>query len=357
MSNETIDQDVLDLLAPGHVWKHTKNGRESTVLAITNTYIPEHLQVDGLQPTVVYLDFKGRPTSMYLTDFVAKRGFSHVEPGYEHRAIELLSFNPADEEEHDGEINIDLEEQAINNAVAEITEAEDRRVTASFSEPEEVIHEIRFLSRSGTPEIDSDRLAAAFEQYEQDPMVAQGQIRHKVLFSLEDLTMAEIRDAFNSGGPIYDMFFIGKVVVDWQEFHGVYPVLDPSASWASAVFVSPLEVRTTSDEIVTQNPVDAGQPVLNEEDTNIVISTEAPAAEVAPAPVPANPVVAAKKAPAKVASKPVSKVAVKKAPVKVAAKAVVPATPAEPSAPVSTGEPAFEPTGEAAVQPQETPSA
>lgn len=246
---DSNENNPIDFLQPGHVWKHERNGREVTVLAVSNLHIEDERTLEQYPQQVVFLDSQGRVTTSDVERFLARRSFVNVDPKVE----DWITSGPQEEDEET---------------------AEDDRLMSLADDAEPLPPLIEFISshEAVVPRVTSVQLAAAFINYSQEPHAIANELRHKLLFNLDLLDNDEIDNAF--GGDVrYSKFLLnGDTEIEWSTYLGVYPHLNEDGNWYGIVyFATPL----------------------------------VPEAEIEKKPEPKTPAkTAAKKAPAKTAAKP-----------------------------------------------------
>lgn len=255
---ETTQDEQLEFLLPGHIWRRVDTGQLSTVLTVTNAYLSAEQQ-KKFPPQVVYVDAAGRHTSVEIARFLKGRVFESVNPDIEKRVEQLLE---------------PLEQPEAVSSETPVPTLEPQAEAAPVK-PTAPGVEISFESSSNQqmPELPAQELIDAFLQYEQDPDLLNGVIRHKLLFSLANLTLDQIRNAFGSPGAVYGTFRVKNDLADlnieWEEFQGAYPVIDAQGTYASLVFLTPAQTRIVDPSAV---------------------AAQAPAAPVAPAAESESPV-------------------------------------------------------------------
>ncbi len=295
-STAIVEQEVdtrderLEFLLPGHIWRRVDTGQLSTVLFVTNAYLtPEQQQ--KFPPQVVYVDAAGRRTSAGVERFLKGRVFESVNPDIEKRVEELLEPIPEPEAESVSSETVRPEHRDEDPAPEQAPAAPARsQVDISFESS----------SNQQMPDLPQQALKDAFLQYEQDPDLINGFIRHKLLFSLADLSLDQVRDAFGSPGAVYGTFRIkndqANLNIEWDEFQGAFPIIDADGTYASLVFLTPATTKivgTAPTAPAEAAPAPAGDsPVTFEGQaaapaapvvTASPVVTAAPAVQVAPA--------------------------------------------------------------------------
>ena len=251
---ETSQDEQLEFLLPGHIWRRVDTGQLSTVLTVTNTYLNAEQQ-KKFPPQVVYVDAAGRHTSVEIARFLKGRVFESVNPDIEKRVEQLLE---------------PLEQPEAVSSETPVPTPEPQAEAAPVKTAPGV--EISFESSSNQqmPELPAQELIDAFLQYEQDPDLLNGVIRHKLLFSLANLTLDQIRNAFGSPGAVYGTFRVKNDLADlnieWEEFQGAYPVIDAQGTYASLVFLTPAQTRIVDPSAVAaQAPAAPAAPAVESE--------------------------------------------------------------------------------------------
>jgi hypothetical protein len=97
--------EALDLMTPGSVWKRP-DGRESIVLMVTNTSLPEHVQAKNPMQ-VVYWDSEHNLLSTTVSAFISKRNFYSVVPNVERLVNNLLASDVSSDDEVDELLTVD----------------------------------------------------------------------------------------------------------------------------------------------------------------------------------------------------------------------------------------------------------
>jgi hypothetical protein len=253
---DTEDDDQLAFLLPGHIWRRTETDAKVTVIAVTNTYLPPKAK-KKYPPQVVYADELNRITSVPVDRFLDGRVFENVNPDVEKRVEQL--FTPFEAE---ASISSDAPISQLPYAVA-------------VESPVEISFESS--SNQQMPELPAGQLVEAFQQYEQDPDLINGFIRHKLLFSMRELTLADFRAAFGNPGAVYGTIHIKSDNVDtnieWDEFHGAYPVVSHEGTSAVLVFLTAASTvaADTAAPVATETMVSETAPVEPTVQTSTVV--------------------------------------------------------------------------------------
>jgi hypothetical protein len=228
--------EYREYLQGGYIWRRKDTGRLSTVLHVANTEL-RGIAAQEHPPLVVYLDDKGKINAILLESYVEAREYDGVNTQLANALRIALG-------EH-------LEPYVNALTQEEIQETVEPELDPTPEYKSELSAE--FFVRSLTDEypleplsLNVEELAASILQYEQDPYVdpekpQNAKIRHKVVVALNHFTMEALDKAFNISGGLYiDSFKINDYYVDWEEYHGTFPVISPEGVFASVVFTTSL---------------------------------------------------------------------------------------------------------------------
>jgi hypothetical protein len=267
----------LEMLTQGSVWVR-KNGKQSRVLFVTNTSLPQEKQTE-YPPTVVYADENDNVYSVTLPQFLAKRTFFNIEPALEDRLVNLLAYSPDDSGVEDFSLDDDdslLISEPIEAETQDTESVSDTQVTAEptqvnaanepaepeYAEPINVFPVSYHSDSSGLPEALSPQLLAELtECYQQQPIVSEGRLFHTLYIRADSrITREKLLACFSpsSGNAIFtfsvDMGIEGTETVDWDTLIGIYPYAFQHIRMYQVVFATDTEFlsKLKSDTATTQ---------------------------------------------------------------------------------------------------------
>lgn len=273
--------DVTDFLTSGAVFTR-EDGRESRVLFVTNTALPEKMKAKH-PPQVVYADESDNVLSCSIERFMEFRTFYNVQPELEARLENLLaapSTNSGSDvldlmgEDEDGDA---LRADAGEDGILEIDSDDD-----DIDSQESIVEFTLRHADTELPSIfDLEQLTAAVTSYQQQPSPDLANVQHVLFIKAEEgINDATLRAAFSPANEALnhtlefavDTEGLGEMrVINWDTFIGVYPCVFYGSRMYQVVFgASALNVPT---EVIEEIAAQAAVEVMAALDDNAITET------------------------------------------------------------------------------------
>lgn len=285
--------DVTDFLTSGAVFTR-EDGRESRVLFVTNTALPEKLKAK-YPPQVVYADESDNILSCSIERFLQNRTFYNVQPELEARLTELLAA-PSTAVSED---ILDLMSEDDDDGDALRADDSEDLVLQIDGEEDIDTHEpiVEFTLRHGDTELpsifDLDHLTAAVASYQQQPAADLNAVQHVLFIKAEaGITDASLRAVFSPANEALnhtlefavDTEGLGEMrLINWDTFIGVYPCVFYGSRMYQVVFgASALNVAPEVIEEIASNAADQIAALGDNAVTETVITPAPVAVKVTP---------------------------------------------------------------------------
>lgn len=227
--------EINPKLVPGSVWS-LSSGAQSTVLAVSNEALPEHM-LEKFPRQVVYVNSKNEINTQGVGAFLRKREFVEMDELIAQMMLGITEPEPAEEGEDFDIDSIDLnagEQQGLRDAMDDLVAGVDNGdADADGQIP------VFFPPQHHGVDLDS-----AFISYAELPG-DEGSRTHVLRFALgEELTVDRLKAFFIAASGGINAFVVDseheRVEVTISDFHGVFVEVDSAANGIAAVYLSSL---------------------------------------------------------------------------------------------------------------------
>lgn len=225
--------EINPKLVPGSVWS-LSSGALSTVLAVSNAALPEHM-LEKFPRQVVYVNSKNEINTQGVDAFLRKREFVEMD-----ELIAQLMLGITDPEiEEEGEDfdidSVDLSAEGDGDGGADAMED----LVGGTEHEEEADGQLPVFF---PPQVGGVDLDSSFISYAELPGDADSRT-HVLRFALGDgLTVDLLKSLFNAESGEIEKFVVDseaeRVEVTPSDFHGVFVEVDSAASGIAAVYLS-----------------------------------------------------------------------------------------------------------------------
>ena len=223
--------EINPQLVPGSVWS-LASGATSTVLAVSNVSLPDHLQ-EKFPSQVVYVNSKNEVNTQGVEAFVRKRTYDGIDPVI---ASAMAAITNPDIQEEGADLDIDEIDLEADTSTASSDALVDLTQTSNDSESED--DQIPVFIPPTVGEIDLD---SAFISYSEMPEASGGRI-HILRFALsQELTFQDVQGIFEGDQGLKSFIVdseVERVEIDASESHGVFLEVDSNATGIAAVYLS-----------------------------------------------------------------------------------------------------------------------
>lgn len=221
--------EINPKLVPGSVWS-LASGALSTVLAVSNEALPDHL-LEKFPRQVVYVNAKNEINTQAVDVFLRKREFVEVN---EIIAQIMASITDPEPEEEGSDFDID----SIDLTADSKTEPSMEDLVGGAEETEEEGAIPVFFP----PQVCGVDLDSAFISYAELPD-GDGSRTHVIRFALSnELTIDQLKFIFNLDNGQIETFVVDseieRVEISPSAFHGVFVEVDSAANGIAAVYLS-----------------------------------------------------------------------------------------------------------------------